>query len=140
MTLKESLFIEHYLCTFNATDAARKAGYSERTARQQGYENLTKPYIQVYIQEKTSTILEKLGITQEKVIRELARIAFSDIQECLKGKNELKNLNDICPETTPAIKNIRITNSGFKIDMHDKFSALNKLVDLINSNQKSTYG
>jgi len=46
MTTKEAAFAEHYLCTCNATDAARKAGYSENAARQQGYENLTKPYIQ----------------------------------------------------------------------------------------------
>ena len=32
LTTKEQLFAEHYLCTFNATEAARKAGYSENTA------------------------------------------------------------------------------------------------------------
>lgn len=45
MTTKEITFAENYLCTFNATEAAMKAGYSDRTARQIGYENLTKPYI-----------------------------------------------------------------------------------------------
>lgn len=34
LTTKEQLFAEHHLCTFNATDAARKAGYSENTAQQ----------------------------------------------------------------------------------------------------------
>ena len=131
LTPKEILFAEHYLCTFNATDAARKAGYSERTARQQGYENLTKPYIQNYIQEKTSATLEKLGITQEKVIRELARIAFSDITECLQGEYELRDLNKIGPETTAAVKNIRVTKNGFKIDMHDKVKALEKILEIL---------
>ncbi|MEB2784875.1 terminase small subunit [Algoriphagus persicinus] len=46
MTTKEISFAENYLCTFNATEAAKAAGYSERSARQIGYENLTKPYIQ----------------------------------------------------------------------------------------------
>lgn len=46
MTTKELSFVENYLCTFNAADAAKAAGYSERSARQIGYENLTKPYIQ----------------------------------------------------------------------------------------------
>jgi len=68
ITKKEQFFAEHYLCTFNATDAARKAGYSEHKARQQGYENLTKPYIQDYINQKTSAIFDKLGFSQEKVI------------------------------------------------------------------------
>lgn len=87
MTIKEQLFAENYLCTFNATDAARKAGYSEATARQEGYENLTKPYIQDYINQKTSAIFDKLEITQERVIRELAKVTFVN---CLQVLTELR--------------------------------------------------
>ena len=86
MTRKEALFAEHYLCTFNATEAARKAGYSEYTARQQGHENLKKPYIQDYINQKTSAIFDKLGITQEKVIQELAKVAFGDLVYCFQSR------------------------------------------------------
>jgi phage terminase small subunit len=43
MKSKEISFTENYLTTFNATDAAKSAGYSERSARQIGYENLRKP-------------------------------------------------------------------------------------------------
>lgn len=89
MTIKEQLFVEHYLCAFNATDAARKAGYSENTARQQGHENLTKPYIQDYINQKTSAIFDKLGVTQEKVIQELAKVTFGDLVYCFQsGRSE----------------------------------------------------
>ena len=59
MTRKEALFAEHYLCTFNATEAARKAGCSENKLNHHGYENLTKPYIQDYINQKTSAIFDK---------------------------------------------------------------------------------
>jgi len=65
MTPKEIAFAENYLCTFNATDAAKTAGYSERSARQIGYENLIKPYIQNYIRERSGDRLERLRITQE---------------------------------------------------------------------------
>ena len=67
MTSKEIAFAENYLSTFNATEAAKSAGYSERSARQIGYENLTKPYIQKYIREKSEDRLERLGITQELI-------------------------------------------------------------------------
>ena len=46
---KQQRFIDEYLCSWNATESAIKAGYSERTARAIGHENLTKPYIQKII-------------------------------------------------------------------------------------------
>lgn len=136
MTTKEQLFADNYLCTFNATDAARKAGYSENTARQQGYENLTKPYIQDYINQKTSAIFDKLGITQEKVIQELAKVAFGNVGDCLQGDWELKDLTEIKPETAAAIKSIRITKNGYLVTMHDKVSALLKLWDIVSIKQR----
>jgi phage terminase small subunit len=51
MTTKEISFAENYLCTFNATEAAKPTEYSERSARQIGYENQIKPYIQTYIRK-----------------------------------------------------------------------------------------
>lgn len=51
MTEKQKTFCIEYVKSNNATDAAIKAGYSEKTARQIAAENLTKPYIKEYIAE-----------------------------------------------------------------------------------------
>lgn len=51
LTRKQKKFCEYYIQSGNAADAARKAGYSEKTARNIGQENLTKPDIQAYIHE-----------------------------------------------------------------------------------------
>lgn len=51
MTEKQKTFCIEYVKSGNATDAAIKAGYSEKTARQIAAENLTKPYIKEYIAE-----------------------------------------------------------------------------------------
>jgi phage terminase small subunit len=69
LTDKEYLFANYYLgeARFNATVAAKLAGYSRHTARQQGYENLTKPYIKKFIQTKSSRLFDEMGITQERV-------------------------------------------------------------------------
>lgn len=56
MTLKQRKFCDEYLISGNAADAAIKAGYSPKTAKQQGAENLTKPDLRAYIDEE----LEKL--------------------------------------------------------------------------------
>lgn len=51
LSLKQQKFCEYYVQSGNATEAAIKAGYSGKSARSQGAENLTKPDIQKYISE-----------------------------------------------------------------------------------------
>lgn len=60
---KQSIFIERYLLHFNASRAAREAGYSEKTANVIGYEILTKPYIKNVIDRR---IKETVAQTDEK--------------------------------------------------------------------------
>ena len=52
MTLKQQRFADEYIITANATQAAIKAGYSKKTAKVIANENLTKPYIKKYIDER----------------------------------------------------------------------------------------
>lgn len=68
---KQKLFCEEYAKTKNATQAAINAGYSKKTAKVMGYENLTKPYIQEYIKELYS---EALGNAPEGTIATLEEI------------------------------------------------------------------
>lgn len=131
LTSKEIAFAENYLCTFNATDAARKAGYSERSARQQGYENLTKPDIKNYIQERSESVLEKLGVTQERILAEIAKIAFSNITDLFEDDWKLKSQSDIPKMNLAAVKNLTKTETGVKVEMHDKLGALLKLWELV---------
>lgn len=51
LTPKQQAFCDNYIVSHNATDAAIKAGYSRRTARSVGSENLTKPDIKKYLEE-----------------------------------------------------------------------------------------
>lgn len=74
-TDKQKRFIEEYLIDLNATQAAIRAGYSEDTAKEMGYENLTKPHIQEAIQEAQNKRSERTQITQDDVIRRLIEIA-----------------------------------------------------------------
>jgi phage terminase small subunit len=131
MTPKEITFANHYLATFNATEAAKLAGYSERTARQQGYENLTKPYIKKYIQERSESILEKLGATQERILAEIVAIAFSNVTDLFEGDWQLKKQSDIPKASIAAVKNLTKTETGVKVEMHDKLGALLKLWELV---------
>ena len=69
LTAKQKRFCTEYLIDLNATQAAIRAGYSEKTARAIGQENLTKPDIKKYIGEKLKTIkTEKIADAQEVLI------------------------------------------------------------------------
>lgn len=52
LTTKQHKFCDEYIKSGNATDAAKKAGYSPKTAKVIGQENLTKPYLKAYIDER----------------------------------------------------------------------------------------
>jgi phage terminase small subunit len=84
LTAKQQRFVEEYLVDLNATQAAIRAGYSARTARQIGDENLSKPDIAAAIAERTAAISEKLGITQEQVLERWWQIATADPNELVQ--------------------------------------------------------
>lgn len=65
LTPKQKAFADYYIETGNATEAAIKAGYSEKTAKVTGYENLTKPYLKSYI-DKRMKELESARIADAK--------------------------------------------------------------------------
>lgn len=76
LTEKQRRFVEEYLIDLNATQAAIRAGYSPKTARDIGCENLTKPNIQAAIDRAMAERSRRTGINQDRVIRELAKVAF----------------------------------------------------------------
>lgn len=71
LTDRQQRFVEEYLIDLNATRAAVDAGYSEKTARSIGQENLTKPDIQEAIQEAQKKRSERTEITQDYVLKSI---------------------------------------------------------------------
>lgn len=78
LTPKQERFIAEYLIDLNATQAAIRAGYSEKTAAAIGAENLRKPLISAEIARKQAKTQEKLGLSAERVLHELEHLAFYD--------------------------------------------------------------
>lgn len=88
LTIKQQRFADEYIISGNATDAARKAGYAEKTARSIGNENLTKPDILTYIKERTAE-LESKKIATMKEVREFwtetMRSKYNEVKDRLKA-------------------------------------------------------
>ena len=69
LTDKQQRFVEEYLIDLNATQAAIRAGYSEKTAQQMGAENLSKPVIAEAIQEAKNKRTERTEIDADYVLK-----------------------------------------------------------------------
>lgn len=81
LTPKQRKFADEYIKSGNAADAARKAGYSKRSARSVGQENLTKPDIKKYIDEQMAEIASKRIMDATEAVELLTRIARGEEKE-----------------------------------------------------------
>lgn len=81
LTVQQKTFAEEWIVDFNGARAARDAGYSEKTAREQGSRLLANVNVQAYIQHLMEKRAERLELTQDMIVKELMAIAFSDIKD-----------------------------------------------------------
>lgn len=84
MTPKQQRFVEEYLVDLNATQAAIRAGYSERTAMQIGQENLRKPEISAAIDAARTKVAQKLEVSAERVVAEAWHVLTADARELVE--------------------------------------------------------
>ncbi|UJS28475.1 terminase small subunit [Macrococcoides canis] len=107
LTEKQKRFADEYIKTGNATQSAIKAGYSKRTAKQMGVENLSKPYLSEYIKERLDKIeSERLMSVEEALIlsSEIARgVPQKGISRTFDNINN-ETVKDIEYEYTPDIE------------------------------------
>lgn len=113
LTPKQKAFADEYIKNGgNASEAARKAGYAERSARDIGNENLTKPHISSYIAEKQSLIEKQKGIdimSLAEIQQRRSMIARGELKDSFgfapDFSDQLKSMNDL--EKALAIKEAR---------------------------------
>jgi hypothetical protein len=74
LTDKQLGFVEHYVASHNATQAAIRAGYVPRTARQQGSRLLTKADIRAAISKREACLADELGLTKQHVLERLSAL------------------------------------------------------------------
>jgi len=113
LTPKQSLFVKEYLVDLNATQAAIRAGYSEKTAGVIGLENLGKPLIADAIEEAMKERGRRTEITADRVLKEIERLALFDPADLI---------NVTCPKDIAALpEDIRRAITGWKWDKQGNF-------------------
>lgn len=99
MTNKQKRFCDEYLIDMNATQSAIRAGYSPKTAKVIGNENLSKPYVKAYIEKRLKEKEDKLIASQDEVLRYLTSVMRGQSQSeivvvegCGDGVSEAKRM------------------------------------------------
>lgn len=81
LTEKQKAFCDYYIETLNATEAALKAGYSPKTAKQTGYENLNKPYLKNYIDQRLKELEDQRIADAKEVLEYLTSVLREEVDE-----------------------------------------------------------
>ena len=97
MTEKQKRFVEEYLIDLNATQAAIRAGYKVDNAQQVGSENLSKLVVREAIEQALAERSRRTGINQDRVVQELAKIAFVKITDVVNDDYHNVVLRDTYP-------------------------------------------
>lgn len=130
MTKKQKLFVEEYLIDLNATQAAIRAGYSVSSAKEIACENLTKPNIQEAIAKAMAERSKRTGISQDRVVQELAKLAFVNISDVVDLRTGLIK-KTATAEDLACIQSIKIKPTEFgeerDIKFYDKKGSLESL-------------
>lgn len=88
LTPKQERFVAEYLIDLNATQAAIRAGYSKKTAQEQGSRLLSNVMVAGELKRRQSKLADKYEVTADRVIRELALIGFANMLDYIRVDND----------------------------------------------------
>lgn len=109
LTDKQQRFVAEYLVDLNATQAAIRAGYSVKTAGSVGFENLKKPEIAAAVQSAMKARAQRTEITADRVLQELARIAFFDIRKLYNETGGMKAPHELDDDAAAVLSGVDVT-------------------------------
>lgn len=118
LSAREKRFCEEYIIDLIGGEAAIRAGYSEKTADQQASRMLRKVKIKNYIAELMKEREKRTEITQDRVLKELARIAFFDIRKLYNDDGSLKRPDELDDDAASVLSGIDVVEmaGGLNVD------------------------
>lgn len=131
---RQQKFADEYLIDLNATRAAIRAGYSPKSAAQQGCELLKNPKVSAYVEARMAELSRRTGVNQERIIRELARIAFVDPAK-LANLDEATVRSSATEDDTAAIQSVKVKRSssdtGESVEREIRFADKTRALELL---------
>jgi phage terminase small subunit len=108
LTERQRAFCEEYLIDMNGAGAARRAGYSPKTARVIATQLLEKPIVQAHLAELMRERSERTQVTADRVITEVARLGFSDLRKLFDDHGGLLPVNDWPDDVAGAVASVEV--------------------------------
>ena len=133
LTVKQRMFVEEYLIDLNATQAAIRAGYSAKTADQQGSRMLANVKVQQAIAEHMAERSRRTGVNQDRVVLELAKIAFVRMTDVVDSNGRIRH--DASADDLSCIESIKYKESdnefGGSVEREVKIASKMKALELL---------
>ena len=122
LTPKQMRFVDEWLIDFNGKQAAIRAGYSAKTAEATAARLLRNVKVQAEISRRQKDLQRRTEVTQDRVVKELACVAFADASVVC-----VTDFDNLTEDQRAAIQGIKPTNFGWEIKLCDKIKALELL-------------
>lgn len=133
LTDKQQRFVDEYLIDLNATQAAIRAGYSAKTADQQGSRLLANVKVKQAVAEKQAQRSKRTGVNQDRVVLELAKVAFAKMTDIVDSEGRIKE--DASPDDLACIESIKYKESdneyGGSVEREVKIASKLKALELL---------
>lgn len=161
LNYQQKMWCFYYLQSYNATDAAKKAGYSKKSTKMIGYNLKNHKEIQKALEHLSNILSTKLFLTAERLMERHAKVAFSDMADFVDyGYEKVKqpvydgagNLTDYKEIEKPyyrlkpikdvdstLIKSVTRTRGGIDVELEDRSKSLNTLTKLITLSKKDEH-
>lgn len=131
---KQKRFADEYLIDLNATQAAIRAGYSPRSAAEQASRLLKNAKVRAYIDERMAELSRRTGVNQERILRELVRIAFVNAPDLINMADATVR-EDATVDDMAAIASVRVkiipTENGQGIEREIRLADKIRALDLL---------
>ena len=131
LTDRQRRFVEEYLVDCNATAAAARAGYSEKGGQARGSRLRGLPHVRQAIEAAMAERSQRVGITQDRVVAELARLAFADMRDIAAwgdGGVRLRPSEALTEDQAACVSEIVETpGKGVRVKLYGKTQALSAL-------------
>jgi phage terminase small subunit len=143
LTEQQKKFCREYMKDFNGRQAAIRAGYSAKSANEQGSRLLTNINVQKFLETLKNKAAEKDEGLADEIVAELKKIGFSDIKKFLDAGNTIKDISKLPSELTTCVESVKKTETEFgdentggsktsvQFKLHSKLDALEKLAKYV---------
>lgn len=111
LTRKQQRFVEEYLVDLNATQAATRAGYSAKTANEQGARLLANVSVAEAVQKAMDERSTRTEITADKVLQELAKLGFNDPRKLFDQDGRLLPISQLPDDIAAAVSSVEVVTT-----------------------------